>query len=386
MAGDEAATRRRHVAFFRAWFEAAYEQHLWARRTAPEWLAAYAPDADNGLAALEHAMAHDAESAVALVPGLAQALARRHAERFAVWHRTERLLADTLPDGVRACWQLGFGQFWGVNSEQRSRPHARAAAALFRAAGHAAGEYRAESILAYTINPGTDERADAALVRLKELERADWPADLRFLRRWAEATRLASAGRYDEAYEAGQACMELIRQSGRGGRLIHENGMMYLSIMTDRLDDAIERGLAGMRRRLALQRNAPASGTELLLLSAWLLRGDIAPARETGPAVWEAGLAFNQKAAVADTLTLLAARDGRPRAAVLLAGYAAAEYERGATRRLPMYQRCGEAAAAIAARALPAEAIAALQERGRHWPDSGVPALAFGTTDVDDGA
>jgi len=381
-ADDEAAARRRHLAYFRSLYEAAYEDHLWARRSAADWLDTFAPDADDGLAALDHAIAHDAESAVALAPGLARALVHRHAERFAVWHRTEPLLNDALPAPVRACWQLGFGQFWGVANVHRSRPHARAAAALFRAAGHAAGEYRAQSILAITTIAGTGERPDAALAHMRELEQADWPADLRYLGSWAEVSRLATAGRFDEAYAAGLACMELIRQSGHSGRLFHDEGMMYVAIMADRLDDAIEHGLAGMRRVRAHQRHAPASGTELMLLIAWLLKGDVARAREIGPAVWEAACSFNHKAAAADALTLLAAREGRVRAAMILAGYAAADYTRSATKRLPTYQRCGDAAEAIAAQALSAEEIAALQARGRQWPDAGVPALAFGTVDV----
>jgi hypothetical protein len=177
--------------------------------------------------------------------------------------------------------------------------------------------------------------------------------------------------------------MELIRQSGRSGRLIHEMGMVFLAIMADRLDEAVERGLAGMRRLRERQRGAPASGVELLLLAAWLLRGDLQPARELGPPVWEAGRVFNQKGAVADTLTLLAAREGRPRAAMILAGYAGAEYVRGATKRLAVYRRCGEAAEAIAARSLSAPAMAAMRERGRRWPDAGIAALAFGSTDAD---
>jgi len=382
-AGDEAATRRRHLAYVRALFEGAYEDHLWARRPVPEWLRLLAPDADNGLAALAHALAHDAESAMALVPGLAQALVRRHPERFTAWHRTEPLLCDTLPAAVRARWQLGFAQFWGVNSEQRSRPHARRAAALFRDEGHAAGEYRAQAILAYALSTDIEAVAATALARMIELERPDWPADLRFLRHWAEAIQLSGAGRYEEALKAGHACTDLIRQSGRSGRLIHDMGMMFVEITTGRLDEAIARGLAGVQRLRAHQRHAPASGTELLLLAAWLLKGDVAPARDIGPAVWEAGRAFNQKGAVADTLSLLAAHEGRPRAAVLLVGYADAEYARGGTQRLPVYQRCGDAAEAMAARQLAPATLAALRDRGRDWPEAGIAALAFGAADAE---
>jgi hypothetical protein len=135
-----------------------------------------------------------------------------------------------------------------------------------------------------------------------------------------------------------------------------------------------------VRRLRERQRHAPASGPELLLLAAWLLKGDAASARRIGPAVWDAGRAFNQKGPCADTLSLLAALEGRPRSAMLLVGYALAQYKLGA--RLVLYRRCAEHAEAIAARTLGAADIAALRERGGGLADEAVSALAFGRSDA----
>lgn len=382
-AGEEAATRRRHLDFFRRFYAEGYEAHLWRRNPVVQWLAAWGPDADNGLAALAHGIVHDRVAALAIVPGLAQTLVRRHAERFDCWRRTEPLLDASVPDEVRARWQLGYAQFWGVNSrEQRSRPAALAAATHFRRIGHAAGEYRAQAMLATTVSGSTDDGVEAALQRLRELEQPQWSGDLRFLRRWAEAAWLSTAGRHDEALAAGRDCLALIEESGRGGRLIHEMGMMFVEIMAGRLDDAIARGQAAVQRMRVHQRHAPASGAELLLLAAWLLRGDLVEARALGRAVWDAGAMFNQKAAVAETLSLLAASEGRPRSAVLLVGYADAEYTRSGTNRLAVYRLCGDRAEVLAARSLPAAGRAALKARGATWADGSVPTLAFGTADL----
>lgn len=76
---------------------------------------------------------------MALAPSLAQALVYRHPQRFAVWHRTRPLFRDALPSGVRARWQLGWARFWSGMSIERSLWPARAAAELFRADGHVAG-------------------------------------------------------------------------------------------------------------------------------------------------------------------------------------------------------------------------------------------------------
>ncbi len=380
-AGEETRVRGRHLTFFCARFGAAFEDHLWVRQSAADQLRQTTADADNGLAALNHALAHDPESAIALLPGLAQALVRRHPDRFAAWQRTEPLISDALPAPVRARWQLGFAQFWGQNSLRRSQPHALAAAALFRAEGHAAGEYRACAIVGGQLQNAPGDAWEPALVRMRELEDPAWPAELRYLRSWAEGSRLIASGRYLEALAYVAYGDQLQSESGRGGRLVHDMAMMYVQIMAGRLDAAIARGQASIERLRPHQRQGLASGTEVLLLVAWLLKGDTGPARALGPAVWAAGAVFNQQGAVAETLCLLAALEGRPHAAMLLFGFAEAAYGRDGTQRLAAYQSCGERAIAAAAATLAAHRIEALRRQGSELPPSAIPALAFATAD-----
>ncbi len=379
---EEAVVRGRHLAVHRLLFETVYEDHLWARRPVVQQLERASPDGDNGLSALAWALAHDTVAAVALAPGLAQALAHRHAERFTVLRQTQPLLHEGMPAAVRARWQLSYAQFWGPNNLQRSRPHAHAAAELFRAEGHAAGEYRAQAVTASMVAGVSTEGCEAALARLLALEDPTWPAELRFLRLYVQATHLSTAGRFDEALEVGERCMALIHESGRRGRLIHELSMMYLEITAGRYDDAIQRGLAAMQRLRERVRHAPASGVELLLLAAWLLKGDIAPAREMSPAVWAAACAFDMQAPTAEVLSLLAARQDRPRAAALLQGYAEAVYQRSGAQRLEIYRRIGEQALGQAGASLDAASLAALRARGRELPETSVTGLAFADADA----
>lgn len=381
--GEEAPLRARHLAHYGSLLEGVYEDHVWTRHPVDVQLGRAAPEGDNGLAAFAWALVHDPGAAVALAPGLAQCLVHRHTERFSVLRQTEGLLHEGLPAAVRARWQLSFAQFWGPSSLQRSRPHARAAAALFFAEGHAAGEYRAQAVIASRLQGVSTEGSGAALARMLELEDPSWPAELRFLRPYAQATHFSAAGRYDEALRLGNVCADLIRESGRSGRLIHEIAMMYLELMAGRLDEAIERGVKAQRRLRERVRHASSSGVELLLLAAWLLKGDTAPARELAPSVWAAGCVFHHHGAVAEVLSLLAARSARPCAAVLLAGYAEAAYARGATQRLQIYQVVGEQALAIAAASITADQLLRLRERGRALPDASVAALAFADADCD---
>ncbi len=381
---EEARVRARHLAVHRLLFETAYEDHLWARRPVLQQRERTNADGDNGLAALSWALAHDTVASLALAPGLAQALTHRHTERFAVLRQTEALLQEDMPAAVRARWQLNYAQFWGHNNPQRSRPHARAAADLFRAEGHAAGEYRALAVVASMLAGASTEGSAEALARMLELEDPAWPAELRFVRHYVQATQLSAAGRFDEALAAGERSMALIRESGRRGRLVHELSMMYLEIMAGRHDDAIQRGLAAMQRLRERVRQGPASGVELLLLGAWLLKGDTAPAEAMAPAVWAAACAFDMQAPTADVLSLLAMHQNRPRAAALLQGYAEAMYRRSGAQRLEMYQRIGEQALAQTAARLGAPELSALVARGRTLPEPSITALAFAAADAPD--
>jgi len=402
--GDDAAeaqrVRCRHLAVYRAFFEQAYDDHLWVRQPVAEQVRVTAPEADNGLAALAFALEHDPEAAIALAPGLAQALVRRHAERFGVWQRTERVAtSEPITPPVRARWQLGYARFWGSNSVQRSHPHARAAAAQLRAEGHAAGEYRALAVLAGALtaetmhSPALAEEARARLARMLELENPAWPADLRFLRLWSESNQHSAAGRHEEALRVSLEGMALIQASGRQGRLIHETATVYHELMAGHVDAAIERAGAAVQRLRERQRHGLASGLEVLLVVGWLRRGDAAStaqARALAPAVWTAACAFNQQGGVADSLALLAAREGRARAALLLAGYAEAAHRRGATHQLPVFRQCADEAVRLAAAQLPGadgpgrQAQAdALRARGAEVGDDAVPVLAFGYADVD---
>jgi hypothetical protein len=205
---------------------------------------------------------------------------------------------------------------------------------------------------------------------------------LRFLRLYVQASHLSTAGRFQEALEVGERCMALIHESGRHGRLIHELSMMYLEITAGRYDDAIQRGLTAMRRLRERVRHAPASGVELLLLAAWLLKGDVAPAQEMAPAVWAAACAFDMQAPTAEVLSLLAARQNRLRCAVLLQGYAMAVYQRSGAQRLEVYRRIGEQTLGCAGQRLDAATLAETLARGRKLSEASITVMAFADADA----
>ncbi len=379
--GEEAATHERHLAVMRDVLAGLFEAYLWASQPAPALRAAALAEADNGLAALEWALAHTPQQAVELAPGLAQALTDRHAARLTVWRRTEPHLSTHPSPAARARWQLGWAQFWTAIGQAGTHDAAAEAAEMFRQAGHRAGEYRALAIAASVLCGQPLLAAQLqALARMEALEDPSWPADLLYLRQHARITHLDAQGRHDEALAVGEASAALT--AGRGGRLLHDVTMMYLELMAGRAQAAVRRGEAAQKRQPRSLSHALASGVEILLLAGWLQLGDTARTRALAPAVWAAASAFRYLGPVAEILSLLAALEDRPRTACLLLGHAEVAYIAQPTQRLPVYRRAGQQALSLVrGRLAPADA-AAWQDKGRALGESGIGALALAARDA----
>ena len=381
--GEEQDLQRRHLDACLAFLDTAYEEYLWARRPLAVLRAEATREAENGWVAFGFALVHAPDLAVALAPGLAQALVYRHPQRFAVWHRTRSLFHDALPSGVRARWQLGWARFWSGMSVDRSRQPARAAAALFRADGHAAGEYRALAIVA-SITPGeTSDDAAPALQRLRAIEVPGWPQELRALRLAAELTQHLAAGRFDDALAAGEAAALGSTADGEG-RLALDVGMVYVELAAGRPEAAIRRGQEALDRLPGYRKQFASSGIEALQIAAWMQQGETEPARTLAPALWEAASRFDFQGPACDLFAQLAALEGRMRSAAMLLGRSASAYAQTSVQRLPVYRAAGDKAAQLARQALGDALFERLLARGAVLTDESVPALALEAADTPD--
>lgn len=320
---------------------------------------------------------------MALAPSLAQALVYRHPQRFAVWHRTRPLFRDALPSGVRARWQLGWARFWSGMSIERSLWPARAAAELFRADGHVAGEYRALAIVAFVTPGEMPDDAAPALKRIRAIEVPGWPQELRALRLAAEMTHLLAAGQFDDALAAGEAAA-LGAAGDREGRLMLDVAMVYVELAAGRSEAAIRRGQEALDRLPGYRRQFASSGIEALQIAAWMQRGETLTARTLAPALWEAASRFDFQGPACELFAQLAALEGRLRSAAMLLGRSAAAYAQISVQRLPLYRAAGENAAHLARQALGDAAFERLLARGSRLTDDSVPALAFESTDAPD--
>lgn len=383
--GEEAATRYRHLACVRDEMVALFEAHLWARRPAtvrePEVMA----QASNGLAALEWALANPpadvATLLIELAPGLAQALADRHAARLAVWRQTEPYASRCPSPAARARWQLGWAQFWNAIGQAGMRDAALEASVVFAREGHRAGEYRAQAIVASVLSGQvlTEAQSDA-LARMEALEDPAWPGDLRYLRQYVRITHLDALDRCDDALAVGEACAELV--AGRGGRTLHDVVMMYLELRAGRAADAARRGECARERQPRRLAGHLASGVEILLLLARLQSGQRAGARELAGAVWAAASVFRYLGPAAEVMSLLAVQEQRPRTASLLLGFAETAYSAQPTQRLLVYQRAAEQAEALTAHQMAAADAAAWKKKGRLIEEESLRVLALSEQDA----
>ena len=98
-------------------------------------------------------------------------------------------------------------------------------------------------------------------------------------------------------------------------------------------------------------------------------------------AAWPAALAFELQHAAAAYLALLAALEGRPRAATRLLGYAEAIYTARNEAREANEAAAIARAAQFGREALGEETFARLHADGARLPDAEVAALAFASAD-----
>lgn len=166
----------------------------------------------------------------------------------------------------------------------------------------------------------------------------------------------------------------------------HEITRVYVELAAGDAEATVRRGESVLQRLPDAQRRVASSGIELMMMAAWLLRGTPQAARALAPAVWAATSRFDYQGPAGDVFALLAAAEGRPRAAALLAGYAEAGYARRQVTQLPPLREVADRAWRQALAALGEAAARRLRERGARLADDAVPAVAFAGTDIDDPA
>ena len=376
----EAALPARHAAHFADRFaEAAL---LWPTTPGREWLATYAPDAENVRAALTWAfgLSGDPETGVRLVAStvpLWWELTETPVAEGQRWMAvaSAHLSAQT-PDVARG-W-VRFGQSWRDFrfSDVENLPAAREAAAHFRKAGDAAGLgaalWRAGSA---SLTRETIDQAEAHLVEAERVLRALPPG------KWLALTliRLGDVrfrqGRLDPALASYQEGFALSRSADFWIGLVNGGSNMAELMFENGETDRALRQLEGLRDELPPSRRTPLMST---LAAHLLVAGDTEAMRLAASEVINQGSAIGLTSAVAwtvETVALYAATEGKADLAARLAGYARTVHPSIGTRAGSLQVVVKRLYDSLSAQLTPERLELALAE-GARWPAANAAAQA----------
>lgn len=376
--GEEALVRERHARAVRALYERAC-QAMQQGASADLVRARCEPELDNAREAFLWAVQHDVTTAAAVAALAARftAFSARRVESHQWLTACEPLIDRVTDVPVRAQWWLELARFRLFFYGPSAPAAAREARALYVALGDELGEFNA----CVALVRGSRERsaeAEAALARLQALlaRHPEWPAYARL----TAAGALALAATWAEDYElAKQHRLAEVKLAAEAGSVfaMHaaQTNVLALLRAQERWDEAIALGrelFTSLRDGGELVNSAYAG---LHLIASLLYAGRIAEASADASAAWTLARQIDLPL-MGDTVALLAARQGRPRAAARLLGRAKAHYEaRGFPRNNEETRRNFDHAEAYVRERLDPTTIAALESLGAHLSDAQVVAL-----------
>ena len=386
-AGEEPGLRQRHALAMRRLFEQADQDFFSGQQRIDDWYAMLAPDLGNGREALAWAIQFDAQTAVAIAPGLAEALTSdRRRERRYVWEATAPLVTDRLPAGLQARWSSRSAYFWAYRQPALACRLAHRAASLYRAQpGEQRHLYHALAALVYalTYGPGQRQEQREVLAEMWALEDPAWPPIVRSYGLFASLTCNFAEGAFDQAIEQLLEKATLDALAGHSEALLRgEDIIAYMELAAGRVDAAITRYLALQERLGNTRHMATLLLVQLHLTGAWLAKGDTVQARALLETCWPQVLHFDAQIYAADNLALLAALENRPHTAMRLLGYADTVHAAHGKSREVNEARCADCAEHLARQQLEPAALARLKTLGTGLRHVEIATLAFGQADT----
>ncbi|MDR7378379.1 putative ATPase/DNA-binding winged helix-turn-helix (wHTH) protein [Rhodoferax ferrireducens] len=386
-AGEDTALRQRHAQAMRHLFEQADRDFFSGKQRIDDWYVSLAPDLSNGHEALSWAIQHDPHTAVAIAPGLAEALTsdRRRERRF-VWQATALLVTDQLPADLQARWSSRAAYFWAYRQPALACRLARRAATLYRAQpGEQRNLYHALAALVYALTYGPEQRQEQreVLAEMWALEDPAWPPIVRSYGLFASLTCNFIEGRFDQAIEQLLQKATLDALAGYSEALLRgEDIIAYMELAAGRVDASISRYLALQARLAGTRHMATLLLVQLHLTGAWLAKGDTQQARALLETCWPQVLHFDAQVYAADNLALLAALESRPHTASRLLGYADTVHAAHGKSREVNEARCAECAEHLVRQQLDAASFERLKTLGTGLRHDDIAALALGRVDA----
>ncbi len=336
--GEEAGVRARHARAMEAFFREAYRLQM-EGVGADELRTRCEAEFDNAREAFAWALRHERATAVSLAA---------HAARFTAFsaRRSEALrwLADcegvinesvidesAIGDGiaadVRALWWVELARFRLFYRDPKAADAARAALALYTALGDEFGQFNAHGAFVRSHQDETPETREALRAMQGLIARhPEWPAIARLhaagvsaiAATLAEDHELAKHFRREEARLAAEAGNPFAMHAAQTNvvAILREQSLWHEAI-------ALARALFNQLKHGGELVNATYAGVHLV--ACLVMSEQLAEAAQHAPDAWTLARRVDLPL-MGDTAALLAARQGRPRAAARLLGHALAHY------------------------------------------------------------
>jgi len=384
--GEEDLLLACHARALAALMQRAFDDHRSRAGAIDAWQRDLAPDLDNARAAFAWACRHDAVAAATIAATLLLALPGLR-ERVALCEAIEPLLTDVVPGELRARVRLEGSVVLRLRRSHAAATWIQQALRWYDAAGDdRAGLYLA---LAEYVQCARRERkladgeAATLLERLHMLERDGLAFAPQVAARGVRCATLLMKqldAPTDELVRNQQRAIALEAAAGQPDPMASVN---YTNLLVEvgRADAAIRFGLK-LQDELQGTRHAWAlDGLKSNLTAAWLAQGATREARALAREAWSLRAVVESQHSWADHLALLAALEGRPRAAALLAGHADALYAARHHTRQGVEIQSHQRALALAAAALGDATAERVRTEGAALTDDEVARIAFASDD-----
>lgn len=376
---DEVAAR--HAAATRAFFEKTFDSLIRPSSRGEATFAAMDADLDNAHAALNWAQSHDAETAASLTMCIGGLLSLSGAGIIAV---PQPLIPANMPFERFPCGQVALWS-WAMSRTKSAAvnavgPHwANRAIAHARAHSDTASLCVALSALADFLEPGSAEAA-RVFEELRTLDDRGLVPLARCAGPIAEAGHLIKLGDAAAAIACVQRALTLMAETGvRNGVWIVQAWLIGTKLAAGRMADVLAEGLPLLEQMQGTRNETALAICRRAVVTALLAHDDAKRARPLAQVGWLQSARFPMLAHAAwpDLLALLAALEGRPRAAARLLGAGDASWQHSGRQRGGTSRTVVDRAESMAAGALGETALASLRREGALLRGEDVGAIAF---------
>ena len=381
-ASEEAEWRRRHAHSVLKHFTAVNVDCWGGRIGVDDAIAMLEPDLDNVRETLTWALANDAQTAVAAGPAMELVLTyARRGELLNVWEATAKLITDTMPASLRADWAAGCARFWTAERPARAGQWARMAIDLYQRIGDPIGKYQGLASLCISETSLASGLQHQLLQELTALEDSNWPPWVRYRGASAEFFLGITSCNFASAKMSLQRGVVLAARAGSSSAVLQTMGNLAdTALAAGDVDEAVRTGIEVERQASnSIRDRHSLASSRVNLTGALLAQGSVAEARVMAKAAWPLAKEFLRLDWLADNAALLAALEGRARAAAKLCGFADAIYstEGGAVRQVNE-ARAAERAKGIACEAIGDSEFERLKAEGARLSAEAAESLAFG--------